>query len=142
MASDRSGGFLIARIHQVGNRIFNQMLKDKGIDLINSAQGRILYVLWKGDGISIGELGEKTGLKKSSLTSMLDRLEERDLLERRPSPTDRRTVLIFRTEKDRELQNIYDDVSRSMTDLFYKGISEEEIDQFEDVLGRILENLT
>lgn len=118
------------------------MLKDKGIDLINSAQGRILYVLWKGDGISIGELGEKTGLKKSSLTSMLDRLEERDLLERRPSPTDRRTVLIFRTEKDRELQNIYDDVSRSMTDLFYKGISEEEIDQFEDVLGRILENLT
>ena len=40
------GGFLIGIIQRVSGRIFNKKLKKYKIDL-NSAQGRILFVLWQ-----------------------------------------------------------------------------------------------
>ena len=50
---ETKGGFLISRIKQVGTRIFDRMLADSGIDSFNGAQGRILYVLWQNEDISI-----------------------------------------------------------------------------------------
>lgn len=141
MAIRREGGFLIARIHQLAGRIFAQKLKDHQIDEINPAQGRILFVLWEQDGISISELAQKTSLSKSTLTSMLDRLEAAGHIERAPSPEDRRSILICRTDQDRALQEKYNQVSQEMVELTYRGFAEAEIDQFERDLQRIWENL-
>lgn len=141
MKDQRQGGFLIAKIHQLAGRIFNRLLKDYGITELNTAQGRIMFVLWRSDGIPISDLAEKTGLGKSTLTSMLDRLEKTGFLRRSPSPDDRRSVLVFRTEKDRSLEEEYVRVSRHMTRLFYDGFSEADIDRFETDLERILRNL-
>jgi len=138
----REGGFLIAKIHQVSGRIFANILKKSGIDEINPAQGRILFVLWKKDDIPISELAKKTQLSKSTLTSMLDRLEKTGYLLRLPSKKDRRIILIKRTEKDRRLEDKYAQVSNEMTKLFYNGFTPKEINEFEDYLRRILANLT
>lgn len=137
----RQGGFLIAKIHQLTGRIFNRLLRDHGITELNTAQGRIMFVLWRNDGLPISDLAEKTGLGKSTLTSMLDRLESRGFLRRVPCKEDRRSIRIFRTEKDRSLEEDHVRVSRHMTRLFYDGFSEEEIDRLEKNLERILENL-
>jgi DNA-binding MarR family transcriptional regulator len=59
------GGFLVSKVHQLSGRIFNRLLRENGIEF-NSAQGRILFALWQGDGIPIRELSEKTRLSKSS----------------------------------------------------------------------------
>lgn len=117
------------------------MLKNHGIDEINPAQGRIMFVLWRDDEIPINELAEKTSLGKSTLTSMLDRLENRGFVQRVHSKDDRRTILIRRTEKDKVFQDLYVKVSQEMTRLFYNGFSVKEIDQFENYLKRILDNL-
>jgi len=140
MKPQREGGFLIAKIHQLAGRIFAQKLKEYQID-INPAQGRILFVLWQQDGIPIRELAQKTALGKSTLTSMLDRLEAGGYLRRVPEPNDRRKILIERTDKDRALQDLYDQVSAEMTALFYEDFSEQEIDDFERYLQRIFEHL-
>ena len=134
------GGFLIAKIHQQAGRIFARMLKEHGVE-INPAQGRIMFVLWQGDGIPITELARRTSLEKSTLTSMLDRLEDADYVARVPSPDDRRVILIKRTAKDRAWQKTYTRVSRQMTDLFYAGFSRAEVDDFERYLRRIFDNL-
>ena len=47
-----NGGFLVTKIKQLGDRIFEKILSEKNIDAFNGAQGRILYVLWQEDGIS------------------------------------------------------------------------------------------
>ena len=142
MKIQRRGGFLIAKIHQVSGRIFAKILKKAGISQINPAQGRILFALWKKDEIPITELARKTLLSKSTLTSMLDRLEKAGFIIRVPSKKDRRTILIKRTEKDKRLESIYVQVSDEMTNLFYNGFTSEEIDAFEEYLKRILANLT
>lgn len=137
----REGGMLVAKVHQVAGRVFAKKLKAHNISEINPAQGRILFVLWENDGIPIRALAEKTMLEKSTLTSMLDRLEEMGYITRVPSKEDRREILIRRTEKDKAFQKLYYEVSEDMTRLFYLGLSEQEIDQLEAGLRKILDNI-
>lgn len=137
----RRGGFLMTKIHQLSGRIFTRMLKEHSIEEINPAQGRIMFVLWQNDGISIYELAKKTSLGKSTLTSMLDRLEKTGFLYREPSKEDRRKILIWRTEKDKSFQKRYTHVSQKMAELYYQGFTDEEIDRFELMLEQIFENL-
>ena len=131
----------MAKIRQVGGRISERILKKHDVE-INSAQGRIMFALWQKDSVSINELAKKTQLKKSTLTSMLDRLERMGYIRRQRSKKDRRKILIKRTEKDRTMEKKYVEVSEEMTRLFYKGFSKSEIDRFEKDLERILNNLT
>jgi DNA-binding MarR family transcriptional regulator len=140
MKLQQEGGFLIAKIHQLSGRIFAKKLKEYDIE-INPAQGRIMFVLWREDEIPIHELARKTSLGKSTLTSMLDRLEEMGFIIRVPTKQDRRKILIKRTEKDKSFQDLYIRVSQDMTTLYYNGFNASEIDQFEAYLRRIFNNL-
>ena len=141
MKQQHQAGFLMAKIRHVSGRIFERMLKDYGIE-INSAQGRVMFALWQQDRVSINELTKKTQLKKSTLTSMLDRLENMGYILRQRSKEDRRVILIERTDKDKHLESKYVELSQELTKLFYKGFSENQINRFEKDLEQILDNLT
>ena len=78
---EMNGGFLVTKIKQLGDRIFEKILSEKNIDAFNGAQGRILYVLWQKDGISIRSLSTKCGLAITSLTTMLERMENQGQLD-------------------------------------------------------------
>lgn len=138
---ETQGGFLISRIKQIGTRIFDYMLATSGIDSFNGAQGRILYVLWQNDGISISNLSSQTSLANTSLTAMLDRMENIGLIVRKPDSRDRRNRLIALTEKAKALQDDYTKISQKMNEIYYTGFTETEIVQFESYLQRILNNL-
>lgn len=138
---ETKGGFLISRIKQVGGRLFDRMLAEADVDAFNGAQGRILYVLWQGDGLTISQLSGQTSLANTTLTSMLDRMEQAGLIVREPSPTDRRALLIRLTDKARLLREDYDLISQRMNDLYYLGFTEAEVRQFEGYLQRVLDNL-
>ena len=142
MRQPSQGGFLLAKIHQLGGRIFARLLREYGVDQLNPAQGRIMFVLWQEDDIPIKELAKRTQLDKSTLTSMLDRLEQAGLVRRVPSTQDRRTILLQRTQKDRELEDLYVRVSGEMARIWYKGFTDTRIKRFEADLQRILDNLT
>jgi DNA-binding MarR family transcriptional regulator len=122
--------------------IFSKKLKDCDIIEINPAQGRILFPLWQEDKISIQELAQKTALEKSTLTRMLDALEESGQVVRVFSKEDRRKVLIELTESNKKMKSSYEQVSEDMTELFYKGFTNKEIEEFEEYLKRIYENLS
>jgi len=71
----------------------------------------------------------------------LDNLEKAGYIQREQSEEDRRKILIKLTERTQKLQKVYINLSVEMTKLFYKGFTEEEIDDFEAMLRRILDNL-
>ena len=135
------GGFLVTKIKQLGDRIFARILSEKSIDAFNGAQGRILYVLWQDDGIPISELSRQTGLATTTLTSMLDRMETAGLIYRDRGDKDRRKIRIFLTEKAKGLEEDYNAVSEEMSSIYYKGFSDQEIEQMESYLERVLKNV-
>ena len=136
-----NGGFLVTKTKQLGDRIFEKVLTEKGIDAFNGAQGRILYVLWQRDGVPIKTVSDACGLAVTSLTTMLARMERQGLIRREPDSEDKRKTLLFLTGKAKALRADYDAVSDQMGALYYKGFTQDEVRQFEDCLLRIQRNL-
>ena len=134
-------GFLVSQIRQIQGRIFERLLTESEINDFNGAQGRILYVLWQEDDLSIVEIANRTGLAKTTLTSMLDRMEAQGHIHRSFDENDRRKIRICLTEKARKLEKKYQNVSEEMNQIFYRGFTDEEIRILDQGLEKVLQNL-
>ncbi|MCL2285628.1 MAG: MarR family transcriptional regulator, partial [Firmicutes bacterium] len=100
-----------------------------------------LYVLWEHGSLTITEIGKLTSLAKTTLTSMLDRMEASGLIMRVPDKKNRRQIFIEVTEKAREYREKYDWLSDKMNAIFYQGFDRGEINEFEGKLKKIINNL-
>ena len=130
----------MSQVRQIANRAFEKILRESGINAFNGPQGRILYVLWEHENLSISDIAKLTSLANTTLTGMLDRMESQDLVVRVPDKENRRKITIKLTSQAEKLRTAYDDVSRKTNEIFYAGFSENEIAFFEDTLRRILKN--
>lgn len=138
---DTKGGFYISQIKQLQDRIFERLLFENGIEL-NGGQGRILFILWKKDNLTISEISEKTSLAKNTVSVVINGMVNKGIVERTINPQNRRQALVSLTEYAKSLQGEYEMLSQQMNLLFYEGFSEDEQKQFEHYLARILETLT
>lgn len=131
----------MSQIRHLSERVGERLLKESGVDVFNGAQGRILYVLWEHEKLTITEIGRLTSLANTTLTSMLDRMEAGGLIERIPDKKNRRQIFISVTEKAKEYREKYDWISDRMSEIFYNDFTETEITDFENQLRKIHKNL-
>jgi DNA-binding MarR family transcriptional regulator len=106
---------------------------------VSQAEANILARLELSGPCSIAELHQAFGLKRSSLTSVLDRLSEKGLAERSVSPTDRRSFTVRLTPNGRALAQR---VIAALTDLegrVLTAISQQDLQGFKRVLAAISE---
>ena len=134
---ETKGGFYIAQIKQLQDRVFNRLLDEEGIDITGS-QGRILFILWKEDALSLTEISERASLAKNTVTVIVDRMVAKGVLQRDADLHDRRQAIISLTDKAKAMRNDYEKVSQRMNSLFYEGFTEDERQAFENYLARIL----
>ncbi|MCI8792720.1 MAG: MarR family transcriptional regulator [Eubacterium sp.] len=137
---ETKGGFYITQIKQLQDRIFERLLLENGIE-ISGGQGRILFILWKTDNLTISEISEKTSLAKNTVSVVINGMVNKGIVERNINPHNRRQTIVSLTDYAKSLQDNYEIVSQQMNVLFYQGFSEEEQRQFEGYLARILETL-
>lgn len=94
-----------------------------------------------GPDVDMGQLSETTMLAPSTMTSVVDRLLKRDLVNRYPHPTDRRRVLVSATRKGQYLYNEMDDQDLKAFMWQARGISEPDLHvvlkAFRHLLGEI-----
>ncbi len=138
---ETKGGFYISQIKQLQDRIFERMLSENGIE-ISGGQGRILFVLWKKDHLTISEISEQTSLAKNTVSVVVDGMVRKGIVERKTNPSNRRQTIISLTDYAQSMREQYETVSRQMNQLFYQGFSEREQKEFESFLARILKTLT
>ncbi len=141
MASQSKGGMLVTQIKQIQDRVFAGLLKEAGIEDFNGPQGRILYVLWQKDCRTIREICDATSLAKTTLTGMLDRMEEQGHILRVQDPADRRKTRIGLTPSAQARRDRYRDVADRMTAISYQGFDDRRIRSFENELQLVLDNL-
>ena len=83
-----NGGYLLAKINKLTNRLMNDLFKKEDISEFNGAQGTIIYVLARKGPMPIKDIGKATGLAKTSLSSMLERMEKQGLIEKKENEND------------------------------------------------------
>lgn len=137
---ETKGGFYITQIKQLQDRIFEKMLQEHNIRL-SGGQGRILFILWKADHLTISEISEKTSLAKNTVSIVVDGMVKKNILSRDINPKNRRQTIISLTDYAKSLQKEYEAVSQQMNRLFYEGFTTEEREKFESFLKRILDTL-
>ncbi|MEW5685166.1 MAG: MarR family transcriptional regulator [Pseudomonadota bacterium] len=96
--------FLCFAVYSAGhafNRLYRPLLDRLGLTY---PQYLAMVALWEGDGVTVGELGQRLGLESSTLTPLLKRLEAMELVSRARDPKDERQVRLSLTDKGRALQ--------------------------------------
>ena len=91
--------------------------------------------------MTITHIGRLTSLAKTTLTSMLDRMEANGLVQRIPDTQNRRQIFIQVTPKALEYKETYDQLSAKMNGIYYQHFTPQDIAQFEKMLGQIIKNL-
>ena len=93
----------LSPLHKASRQI-TMYLEDQTRELgVSPLEGHVLTYLRKYAPAPVGELVRVFGVKQSTFTSLLDRLERDGLVRREPNPADRRSFLIHLTERGREL---------------------------------------
>lgn len=135
------GGTLISQVKQLQDRAFNKILKEEGIYEFNGQQGRILFALWKNEKLSLIELSRKTSLAKTTLSAMVERMKNEGLLIVEGSKEDKRSLVIYLSDKSLSLEEKINRATKKISDIFYKDFSEEEANELDRLLGKVKENL-
>jgi len=129
-----------ARDLGIGTILFrNTLAKRLGLNLTESLCLTMLGI----KGISTPtELARYTGLTTGSTTAMLDRLEKRNFIRRRPNPNDRRGVIIEIDEHYAKIaQELVAGIQKAHRDLIAR-YSPAELEVIEDFLKRFTENMS
>lgn len=92
-------------------------------------------------GLSQNQLCEQVGKKPANITRILDRLEKKEWIERRPNPNDRRSSLVFLTKEGERIIGEVFSKFKEYSSWFIKGISAEEELCFRKVLAKIDQNI-
>lgn len=66
---------------------------------ITPVQFYVLSSLWETNGLKFKELAQRLSMDGATLTGILDRLEKLGFVARKDDPEDRRSLLVFLTEK-------------------------------------------
>jgi DNA-binding MarR family transcriptional regulator len=133
-------GFLLSRATWAMNNAVNRMLRENGLPDISVAYFAVLQALWETDGLSISDLGERAQLEKSTMTSLIDRMEAAGLVRRDDHPTDRRAYRICITPRGRELEEKLDQVVTEAYTRLTRGIPEKDLQTATAVLKNIMTN--
>ena len=130
-------------IRLLNGRIFQKLLSQDPEALYRSEQGKILSVLWNSETgcATATDIALATGLANNTLTTMIKKLEEQNLVTVNPCGEDKRKKYLVLTDLGWSQQEVSDRVSRELDAIYYKGFSDKEIEQFEDFQERILANL-
>jgi DNA-binding MarR family transcriptional regulator len=91
-------GILLRAPSQEVVRLVSEGLAEAGFDDIRPAH-TVVFQHIKAEGSRLSELAERAQLTKQSMGYLVDHLDQRGYLERRPDPTDRRAALICLTER-------------------------------------------
>ncbi|MBN9107195.1 MAG: MarR family transcriptional regulator [Pseudonocardia sp.] len=91
---------LLAQAERYATSRLDEVLRATGLTV---DQYRVLLQLMDGRGHSMTEVAEQAVLAPATLTRVVDRLSQLNLLHRRPDPVDRRRALLFMSHRGEPL---------------------------------------
>lgn len=100
----------------------------------------VLLLLWEHKSLSVKEMGEHLYLDSGTLTPMLKRMEQQDLLVRQRSLEDERSVTISLTDKGASLKQKAECIPAEVMKLSGKDV--KEMDVLMKSLYQLLQTLT
>ncbi|MGD9788832.1 MAG: MarR family winged helix-turn-helix transcriptional regulator [Sulfuricellaceae bacterium] len=133
-----SFGFLFADVFRLMRRTFQQRLEGCGLTF---AQARALLNVARNEGVRQVDLAELLEVQPITLARLIDQLVDAGLIERRPSPTDRRAYLIYLTQAAAPHLATIEKIANSIRDDALRGLDERQVGIIFFALRKMRDNL-
>ena len=108
---------------------------------LSPAQFLVLSELWATDGLTQSELAARLGVEQATMANTLARMQRDRLIERRPHPDDRRSQLVWLTDKARGLEGAAVSATIEVNQAVLKGLPPAERELFLSMLGRVVSGM-
>lgn len=133
-----SYGRCFSIIYRHGKTINDRMIRKFNL---SGGQSRYLALICENPGISQESLVQYYQIDKGAIAKSIRRMEELGYIRREQNPEDRRAYCIFPTEKAHEVMDFCREDMRRMEKNLEQSLSKEEIQTFQELLGRITDNI-
>ena len=131
--------YLIMAEHSIFQKELLTRLKDTGLTI---GQPKVLDYLKDHDGAGQKDIARGCHIEPGTLTTILNRMEDAGLVERRMLNGNRRSLYVFLTEKGKEQLKLVTEAFSGMEKEAFRGISETERKTFMDLMLRVYENIS
>lgn len=137
---DNAIGFWIYRAYQAQRAEMYRRFREVGED-ITPEQWAVLIRLWEREGRSQSDLQEATFRDAPTMSRILDVLETRGIVVRKPHPEDGRVRNVHLTRKGKELEAKLVPEAKAIVARMVAGIDERALVTTRSTLRRMFENL-
>ena len=129
--------YLIMSEHSMFQKELLNRLKDSGLTI---GQPKVFDYLKDHDGAGQKDIARGCHIEPGTLTTLLNRMEDTGLVERRMLNGNRRSLYVFLTDKGKNQLALVTETFSEMEEKAFRGISESEREAFMNVFLRIYEN--
>lgn len=126
--------FLLSKAQQSVYQHFKTKLAEYDVTPV---QYGILACLWQQNGQAPSQIAANLNLDSSTITGILDRMENKGLLKRTPDPGDRRALKVVLTEAGSALQEPIDKIISEANEEVMEGLSLSERETLNILLGKL-----
>ena len=134
----RNLGHLLAVAHERADRWLVTELAAAGLKGLAPSHGDVLALLFRKGEATMHEIAAFARRTKPTTTILVDKLEALGYVARVPSATDARSVVVRLTPTGEALRPSFDAISRRFVRFLYAGLSREEAETLERLLGKTL----
>ena len=128
-------GLLLGRAAVVKDRVLDSHLVNYSV---TAAQFKVLIIMERFRVDTPAELSRHLGLDSGSITRMLDRLEQKNLIERRRSEADRRQVQLVLTAEGQALVGRLPHIGAEAMNELVSMLEPNELADLERILTKVL----
>ena len=136
---DQSIGYLVGRLSRAIIKRLSKKFQDAGID-VSYEQWSILVHLYRRDGLSQQALARTAVKDKAAVTRLLNGLEKKNIVLRIPDQNDKRSNLIYLTNKAKELKPHLVGFVEEMLEEAEQGIDPDEMTRCRATINNIFAN--
>lgn len=122
------------------NRMMYRNFRKEGLD-ITPEQWTVLSFLWQEDGVTQQKLCDATFKDKPSMTRLIDNLVKQDYVYRKASISDRRSNLIYLTQKGYSIKEKANIAVYNTTESALQSVNSENFAQVRNILRVIFGNI-
>lgn len=131
-------GFILNKLN---TKLKNELFKRLRNYNVTPEQWSVLNCLWAQEGIAPKELADKIYKDKPNTNRILEKLESKGLVIRKPHPSDKRSHQIFLTEVGWALKEDLISTVTHLLDELTMGIEESKVEEMKVLLNKMFDNL-
>jgi DNA-binding MarR family transcriptional regulator len=133
-------GLLLRLLYQSYSQDIHAALREAGFGDIRPTHANV-FPFVPPEGITITELADRARVRKQTMAEAVDQLERMGYVERRPNPRDRRSRLVFLTERGASVKPVTHTTAARVEERWAELTSPDELEALRASLLHLLTEL-